>query len=121
MVPPPPPFSQAAVRCRAAEVIRNVLAMINKDRNSVFCVVNFRRIFILQVGGLSSRYNECFSRRDSRSTIFSRFDISNYDIPSEATYQPLRVEIATPGNRRVWGYVPEQRRIEARTGSGPAV
>src|SRR2546428_12213664 len=83
MVPPPPPFSKAAVRCRATEVIRNELAMINKDRNSVFCVVNFRRIFILQVGGLSSRYNEYFSRRDSRSTIFSRFDISNYDILSK--------------------------------------
>jgi len=93
--------------------------MINKDRNSVFCVVNFRRIFILQVGNLPSRYNEYFSRRDSRTAIFSRFDISNYDIPSEATCQILRVEVATPGNRRVWGCVPEQRRIEARTGWAP--
>ena len=51
MIPPPPlPLSQ--VRCTAAEAIRNVLAIIKKDRNSVFCVVNFRRIFILQVGGL---------------------------------------------------------------------
>jgi len=33
----------------------------------------------------------------------------------------LRVEVATPGNRRVWGRVPEQRRIEALTGSGFAV
>src|SRR5467141_3508263 len=66
----------------AAEVIRSVLRIINTDRNSVFCVVNFRRIFILQVGGLSSRYNECFSLRDSRTAIFSRFDISNYDILS---------------------------------------
>src|SRR2546425_2286303 len=105
MVPPPPPVSRAAVRCMAAEVIRSVLRIINTDRSSVFCVVNFRRIFILQVGGLSSRYNECFSRRDSRSAIFSRFDISNYDIPSAATYQLLRVEVATPGNRRGFGDV----------------
>src|SRR2546428_11851861 len=82
MVPPPPPVSQAAVRCMAAEVIRSVLRIINTDRNSVFCVVNLRRIFILQVGNLPSRYNEYFSRRYSRSTIFSRFDISNYDILS---------------------------------------
>src|SRR6267143_2680302 len=50
MVPPPPPFSQAAVRCMAAEVIRSVLAIINTDRSSVFCFVNCRRIFILQGG-----------------------------------------------------------------------
>src|SRR5207245_10922743 len=118
---PPPPLSLAAVRCMAAEVIRSVLRIINTDRNSVFCVVNFRRLFILQVGGLSSRYNECFSLRDYRWAIFSSFDISNYDIPSEATYQLLRVEVSTPGHRRVWGCVPEQRRIEARTGSRPAV
>src|SRR3989441_12942880 len=79
---PPPPLPLSQVRCTAAEVIRNVLAMISRDRSSVFCVVNFRRIFILQVGNLPSRYNEYFSRRDSRSTIFSRFDISNYDILS---------------------------------------
>src|SRR5438445_1672698 len=116
---PLPPLPLSQVRCTAAEVIRNVLAMINKDRNSVFCVVNFRRIFILQVGGLSSRYNEYFSRRDSRTAIFSRFDISKYDIRSDATYQLLRVEVATPGNRRVWGCVPERRRMGARTGRAP--
>src|SRR5947209_18745195 len=80
---PPPPLPLSQVRCTAAEVISNVLAIIRRDRSSVFSFVNFPRIFILQVGNLPSRYNECFSRRDSRTAIFSRFDISNYDILSK--------------------------------------
>ena len=94
---PPPPLPEAAVRCTVAEVIKNVLAMINKDRNSVFCVVNFRRIFIVQGGDLPSCYNECFSRRDSRSAIFSRFDISNYDILFNSSTSPLSRDLHAGG------------------------
>jgi len=82
---------QAAVRCTAAEVIRNVLAMTTRIE-TVFLCRQFSKNFHTTSRDLLPVITNV-SRVEILEAQYSLdFDISNYDILSEATYQLFCVE-----------------------------